>query len=147
MGFSLSPIVFLLLSIQAFAGGSIGWEHVKAQIARSDPELVKVIELNFAVNASGGGVRLGPHFGDRHGERVSPFEFGAVIRKTGEKVVLIMEENDDYSYTGRFKFTWRWKDKTGRPEPVGASQSGKPPTKELPGKVQPSAQKSEQDSR
>lgn len=56
----------------AFAGGSIRWEDVKARISKTDPELVKVIETSFVIEGNGGGVRFGPQFGDRQGERISP---------------------------------------------------------------------------
>ena len=86
------------------AGGSISWEDVKSRIAKSDPELVKVIENSFIVNRSGGGVRLGPHFGERQGERILPYEFGAEDKKTKIRCVLVIEESEDYEFTGRFKF-------------------------------------------
>lgn len=98
-------IILTTLCVQSvMAGGSISWEDVKSKIAKSDPELVKVIENSFTVNQSGGGVRLGPHFGERQGERISPFEFGAVEIKTKGKCILVIEESDDYEFTGRFKF-------------------------------------------
>jgi hypothetical protein len=98
-------IILTTLCVQsAIAGGSIGWEDVKTRIAKSDPELVKVIENTFTVNRSGGGVRLGPHFGERQGERISPYEFGAVEIKTKEQCVVVIEESEDYEFTGRFKF-------------------------------------------
>jgi hypothetical protein len=98
-------IILTTLCVQsAMAGGSISWEDVKSKIAKSDPEIVKVIENTFTVNQSGGGRRLGPHFGDRQGERISPFEFGAVEKKTKDKCRLVIEESEDYQFTGRFKF-------------------------------------------
>lgn len=94
-----------LLMTPAFAGGSIGWDDVKARISKSDPELVKRIEQFFEVNESGGAVRLGPHFGERAGERIAPYQFGAEDKKTHQRCVLVIQESDDFDYTGRFKFT------------------------------------------
>jgi hypothetical protein len=97
-----------ILCVQcALAGGSIGWEEVKSKISKSDPELVKVIEKAFVVEKSGGAVRLGPQFGERQGERIAPYEFGAVEIKTKTKRVLVIEESEDYEFTGRFKFTMK----------------------------------------
>jgi hypothetical protein len=98
-------LILTLLGIHcAIAGGSISWEDVKSRIAKTDPELVKVIENYFIVNRSGGGVRLGPNFGERHGERIAPYEFGAEEKKTKEQCVLVIEESEGYEFTGRFKF-------------------------------------------
>lgn len=97
--------ILTVLFVQcALAGGSISWDDVKSRITKSDPELVKMIEHSFMVNKSGGGVRLGPFFGERQGERISPYEFGAEDRKTKEKCILVIEESEDYEFTGRFKF-------------------------------------------
>ena len=97
--------ILMILSIHsALAGGSISWDDVKSRIVRSDPELVKMIEHSFVVNRSGGGVRLGASFGERQGERIAPYEFGAEDRKTNAKCLLVIEESEDYEFTGRFKF-------------------------------------------
>ncbi len=88
----------------ALAGGSITWDEVKSRISKSDPELVKIIEKSFAVERGGSGVRLGPHFGERQGERIAPYEFGAEDRKNKAKCVLVIEESEDFEFTGRFKF-------------------------------------------
>jgi hypothetical protein len=99
-------IILTTLCVQsAMAGGSISWGDVKTRIAKSDPQLVKVIENSFIVNRSGGAVRLGPHFGERQGERIPPYEFGAEDKKTKIRCVLVIEESEDYEFTGRFKFT------------------------------------------
>ena len=89
----------------ALGGGSLPWDAVKAQIVKTDPELIKIIEATFIVSPLGGGVRMGPHFGDRHGDIISPFRFEAVNRKSKEKIVLVIEESDDFQFTDRFKFT------------------------------------------
>lgn len=109
------------------AGGSIGWVDVKAKIERTDPELVKIIERDFNVDSSGGGVRLGPQFGDRQGERIPPFRFGAMNRKSKERCVLVIEESDDYEFTGRFKFVSGPVGNKNQAEQVGASDGDKPP--------------------
>ena len=104
----ISLTIATLLCIQcALAGGSISWDDVKSRISKSDPELVKIIETSFAVERVGVGVRLGPHFGERQGERIAPYEFGADDRKNKVKCVLVIEESEDYEYTGRYKFTKR----------------------------------------
>lgn len=105
----MKPMMKLLLltiacAQSAVAGGSISWDDVRARIAKSDPEIVKVIENTFVVNQSGGGVRLGPHFGERQGERISPYEFGVEEKKTKIRYVLVIRESEDYEFTGRFCF-------------------------------------------
>lgn len=98
-------IILTTLFVQsAIAGGSISWDDVKTRIAKSDPELVKVIEKSFNMDRSGGAVRLGPHFGERHGDRISPYEFGAEDKKAKIRCILVIEESEDYEFTGRFKF-------------------------------------------
>jgi len=102
-------IVFglICLSPMAQAGGSIGWDDVRGRIAKTDPDLIKIIDAAFDVNKSGGGVRLGHQFGDRVGERIPPYDFDAVRKTTGEKYNLIIDQSDDFEFTGRYKFTWR----------------------------------------
>ena len=97
----------LLLVQCALAGGSISWDDVKSRISKSDPELAMVIEKSFIVAGSGSAVRLGRQFGERQGERIAPYEFGAENRKTKEKCVLVIEESEDYEFTGRFRFTMK----------------------------------------
>lgn len=98
-------IILTTLCVQsAMAGGSISWEDVKSKISKSDPGLVKAIENSFIVDRSGGAVRLGSHFGERHGERISPYEFGAEDKKAKLRCILVIEESEDYEFTGRFKF-------------------------------------------
>lgn len=122
----------------ALAGGSIAWDDAKAKIGKTDPELIKIIEASVIVSPSGGGVRLGPHFGDRQGERIAPFRFEVVNRKTKEQCVLVIEESDDFEFTGRFKFTWEWSQKAGQAEPAGADQPATKPEDKAPAVVQPS---------
>ena len=99
--FNLLMILFFQC---ALAGGSISWDEVKLRIAKSDPELVKMIERSFIVNRTGGGVRLGPFFGERQGERIAPYQFEAEDIKTKVKCILVIEESEDYEFTGRFRF-------------------------------------------
>jgi hypothetical protein len=122
-------LIAALIVPSAFAGGSIGWADVKTAISKSDPELVKRIEQHFKVNESGGGVRLGPHFGERQGERIAPYHFGAEDKKTHQRCVLVIQESDDYEYTGRFKFTRE--DEKEAPQP-GEPQDAAQPKKEGP---------------
>ena len=102
-------IVFglICLSPMARAGGSIGWDDVRARIVKTDPDLIKIIDTTFDVNKSGGGVRLGNQFGDRVGERIPPYDFDAVRKSTGEKYHLEILESDDFEFTGRYKFIWQ----------------------------------------
>ena len=106
----------------ALAGGSISWVDVKPKIAKTDAELVKIIERDFDVDVSGGGVRLGPQFGERQGERISPFRFGALNRKTKERCELVIEESDDFWFTGRFKFVVVHADNPNQAEQSGTGQ-------------------------
>lgn len=103
--FVLFVIFTAIFLSSAFAGGSTSWKVVRTEIAKKDPELVKVIERCFAVDATGSGRRLGPQFGERSAEIISPYEFRAENRQTKAKLLLTIEESEDYSYTGRFKFT------------------------------------------
>lgn len=94
----LTLIIFLVtLSLieSASAWGSVGWDEVKAEISKTDPKIVRVIEGNFIVKRIGVGVRLGPQFGERQGERIAPYEFAAVERKTGRKMYLRIVESED----------------------------------------------------
>lgn len=102
-------IVGICLCPIAHAGGSIGWDEVKSRLVKSDPELVKCIEINFTVNRVGGGVRLGNQFGERVGERIPPYDFDAIRKSTGEKYHLEILESDDFEFTGRYKFIWQIK--------------------------------------
>lgn len=126
-------ILFWCALVQgALAGGSIDWGEVKSRVAKTDPKLVEIIERSFTVRPGGTGVRLGPRFGERQGERIAPYRFYAEIKKTRKEIVLVIEESDDFEYTGRFKFTWEWpekEDQTRQPatrlaaEPEGGDQS------------------------
>lgn len=129
----MKNVFYVLISIAAatgisLAGGSIGWVDVKAEIAKTDKELVMIIEREFDVNPSGGGVRLGAHFGDRQGERISPFRFGALNRRTNERCELVIEESDDHWITGRFKFVVEHTEnpkqagRTGADQPAAAAE-------------------------
>lgn len=105
-----SAICALFLSLFAsalHAGGSIGWDEVRHQIAKTDPQLVAAIEKNFVVSETGGGVRLGKAFGDRAGERIPPYDFAAVRKGTREHYQLRIEESADFEFTGRYQFTWQ----------------------------------------
>ena len=119
----------------ALGGGSLPWDAVKTQIVKTDPELIKIIEAMFIVRPRGGGVRMGPQFGDRHGDIIAPFRFEGVNRKTKEKVVLVIEESEDFQFTGRFKFTLEWPEKADQP---GTGQPAIKPADKTPAVVQPS---------
>ena len=104
-----SSVLFVIFATiflpSAFAGGTTSWKVVRAEMAKKDPELVKVIEHNFLLAEFGSGRRLGPQFRDRHGDIIPPYQFRAENRKTKAKLLLVIEESEDYTYTGRFKFT------------------------------------------
>lgn len=122
----------------ALGGGSIGWDSVKAKLEKTDPDLIKIIEATFIVSPSGGGVRLGPNWGERHGDRIAPFRFEVVNRKTQKQCVLVIEESDDFEFTGRFKFTWEWSQKADQAEQPGVSQSATKTADKSPVEGQPS---------
>ena len=108
----IMKLIFLFLASVGFcsiahAGGSIGWDDVKARISKSDSEIIKVIETNFTVNKSGGALRLGHQFGERVGERIPPYDFDTICKATGEKYRLVIDQSDDFEFTGRYKFTWK----------------------------------------
>ena len=137
-------LILMTLCVQsAIGGGSISWEDVKSRITKTDPELVKVIENSFTVNRSGVGVRLGPSFGERHGERIAPYEFGAADKKTGGKCVLVIEESEDYEFTGRFKFVKQDVENEPHAEQPGSGQPATRPVVEPEGgdKPQPEAER------
>lgn len=135
---SLRIILLWVTLIQVtFAWGSIDWVEVKSRVAKTDPKLLGIIERSFIVSPGGTGVRLGPLFGERQGERIAPYRFYAENRKTKEEVVLVIQESDDYEYSGRFKFTWEWPQKANQAEQAGGDQpatkpAGKPPVKDQP---------------
>ncbi len=143
----MKSIIYVIMSIVAScgiasAGGSIAWSDAKTKIAKTDTELVKILERDFDVDASGGGVRLGPRFEDRQGERISPFSFGAMNRKTKERCDLVIEESDDFGSTGRFKFVVEHKDNSNQTEQTSTEQPTTRPESKLENsnKTQPKAE-------
>jgi hypothetical protein len=81
-------LTFTLISMAPCrAGGSIGWDDVRKQIAKDDPFLADYIAKNFEMRPSGGAVRVG-HDRDGNslvegvevGTRIPPFEFPAKPR-------------------------------------------------------------------
>jgi len=80
---------FLNWSVCCFAGGSVGWDQVRAEIMRDDPGLLAFIETHFDIRHSGGAVRVGrdasgnatiPELGV--GARIPPYEFYAKPKDT-----------------------------------------------------------------
>jgi hypothetical protein len=139
---SLRILLLWAVLIQfTFAWGSIDWVEVKSRVVKTDPKLVEIIDRSFIVNPGGSGVRLGPHFGERQGERIAPYTFYAENRKTKEEVVLVIEESDDFEYTGRFKFTWERPQKTDQADQIDTEQHTTRPESKLEGgnKPQPEA--------
>ena len=98
---------FAALLGAAHGMGTIAWGDIRARIARSDPELLRLIEKNFTVDPMGVALKLGPAFGKSAGQSVPPYDFDAVRKSTGDRYNLQIQESDDYEFTGRFRFTWR----------------------------------------
>ena len=104
---------FCFLSIELFlprtalAKGSILWQEVKAEIAKTDPALVGIIENHFIVDRTGLAMRFGAHQGELGGMRIQPYEFEA-IRKTDKKRYLIeLNQCLDYEFTKRWCFEYK----------------------------------------
>jgi len=77
----VSLICGLAFTSLSYAGGSIAWEEVAAQLSRSAPELLSVINDSFDVARVGGAIRLSARSIDviegraEIGDRVPPYEF------------------------------------------------------------------------
>jgi len=75
---------FLALTSTCLAGGSVGWDQVRSEIAKDDPFMADYIAKNFEVRSVGGAVRDG-HDKDGNslvpslevGTRIPPYEFPA----------------------------------------------------------------------
>ena len=75
---------YISLTMPSLAGGSIGWDQVRAEIAKDDPFMADYIVRNFEVRRVGGGVRVGRDKdgnslvpGLEVGTRIAPFDFPA----------------------------------------------------------------------
>jgi hypothetical protein len=99
--------LFAVWLVSAHGEGYIGWDDVRARIAKSDRQLLRVIEKNFIVDAGGSATRLGNDFGEHVGQRVPPYHFDAVRKSNGDHYHLRIDESDDYQFTGRFRFVWQ----------------------------------------
>jgi hypothetical protein len=86
--YHIASIIGLLccfvVSESSLAGGSIGWEDVRARIAKDDPAFLAWVEQHFDIRHSGGAVRVGHQAsgepsveGAQIGDRLPPFEFPA----------------------------------------------------------------------
>lgn len=84
----LRVICILTLGIlgvsSCFAGGSIGWDEVKAKISKDDPFLINLIERQYDVSRVGGALRVGRDAagnstveGLEIGTRLPPYDFNA----------------------------------------------------------------------
>ena len=72
-----------------FAGGSIGWDEVKAKVGKDDPFLIDLIERQYDVSRVGGALRVGHDAtgystveGLEIGTRLPPYDFNAKIKGT-----------------------------------------------------------------
>ena len=74
----------LLLTVHAFACGSISWKEVLTKITKDDPDFAELVQKQFDVADIGVGVRVGhdkdgkslaPPF--EVGERIPPYDFDA----------------------------------------------------------------------
>jgi hypothetical protein len=81
-------LIFLLLAasraVPCYAGGSIGWDRVNAEITKGDPFLAAFIAAHFDVAPAGGALRVGHDHegnslvpGHEVGDRLPPYEFRA----------------------------------------------------------------------
>lgn len=89
------------------AGGSISWDEVKRKISETDAKFVEMIEKHIEIDPDGTGVRLGPHFGEREGERVAPFYFTATGKADGARYMITIDLSPDFEYTGRYFCSWQ----------------------------------------
>ena len=107
----LSAFCFLSIEVlvpgAALAKGSIAWQEVKADISKTDPALVEIIETHFVVDRTGLAMLFGSHQGELGGMRIQPYEFEA-IRKTDKKRYLIeLNQCLDYEFTKRWCFEYK----------------------------------------
>lgn len=111
MKISIILLMALMVSPCCFAGGSIGWAEVSTRIARSDPNLIKVINDAFDVSPVGGALRLGPRSVDvvegkaEVGKREPPFEFDYKPKGTTGLFSLHMTIDEGGNGEGRWHFT------------------------------------------
>jgi hypothetical protein len=93
----------------AHGEGTVAWDHVKAEIGKTDPALIEMIEKNFVIDSAGWGVRFGSHgvHPELAGIRTAPYYFEATHRATQERYGLRFAESEDFQFTGRYTFTWR----------------------------------------
>ena len=77
-------VSILITAYRVSAGGSIGWEEVRARIGRDDPKLLAWVEQTFDIRHVGGATRVGRQAdgtatvaGAEVGDRLPPFEFPA----------------------------------------------------------------------
>ena len=78
---------YLATTIMGLAGGSVGWDQVRTEIAKDDPFMADYIAKTFDMRPSGGAIRVGhddqgnslaPPLGV--GSRIPPYEFPAKPR-------------------------------------------------------------------
>ena len=66
-----------LFTSAVFAGGSVSFEERAIPLLRTQPALLRFVQQSLDVAPVGDAVRLGKQFGDRVGERITPFSFEA----------------------------------------------------------------------
>jgi len=100
--------IYLALTTMCLAGGSIGWDQVRAEIAKDDPFLANYIAKNFEMRYSGGAVRVG-HDKDGNslvpgmgvGARMPPYEFPAKPLGASGDFTLFITLNPDSFDNGK----------------------------------------------
>ncbi|MDB4537229.1 hypothetical protein N9230_01280 [Akkermansiaceae bacterium] len=80
---------FLASALMAKAGGSVHRDDVQ-DLLKTNPVLASLIQKNFELGEIGDAVRLGKHMGGFGGARIGPYEFPAVVKPGGSKVVLVL---------------------------------------------------------
>src|SRR4051794_38838922 len=85
----------LIVASTVFAGGSISWEEVRAQIQKEDPEFLALIERAFDIRHVGGALRVGHDASGKStvegvevGTRMPPYEFPAKLKGTESNYTL-----------------------------------------------------------
>ena len=90
---SLAPTVTL-------AGGSVGFEDQAVPLLRREPELLRFVRDSLEVARVGGAVRLGKDFGERVGERITPFTFEARPKGSDGPYTLLLIINSPEGLSG-----------------------------------------------
>lgn len=90
-----AAMLWLLLTVHVFAGASVRWEEALTKIAKDDPDLAQLVQVQFDVADIGNGVWVG-HDKDGNslappyevGERIPPYDFDAKPKGTDGGLTL-----------------------------------------------------------